>query len=156
MNGLIERHDWKIWTALSVFYAAYCAADILLGGQTYAGLEAVLFTGVTGMTWEQLQAADPAAARLVDSLVRSSGAQMLVSGLLSLAISIFGLRQGQRWAWWTMWLWPFWLLSVILIGLLTEKVPGAGVPLPMIAAIIALVITVPTLALTYRKFNPTP
>jgi hypothetical protein len=50
--------------------------------------ETTLFSGITGTTWDELKTADPAAARVIDSLVRSGGAHLLFVGLLSLAISL--------------------------------------------------------------------
>jgi hypothetical protein len=156
MTSFLERHDWKIWAGLGVLYAVYGLVDVLLGGRTFAWPEEVLFYGATGMTWDQLQATDPLGARFIDSQARSGGTVMVVVGLLSVAIAVFGLRQGQRWAWWTMWIWPLWLMSVVLMGFAPDRMPGAGVPLPVIAAIIFLVVTVATLTLTYRKYNPGP
>jgi hypothetical protein len=127
--------------------------DIQNGGATYETGEAVLFAGITGMTWDELKAADPAAARFIDGQVRLGGAELLLIGLLSLAITVFGLRRGQRWAWVTMWLWPAWLVLLMIMLLLTEKVPGAGIPVPVISGTIFLIITVATLAMSYRKYN---
>lgn len=154
-GNLIERNDWKVWAVLSVIFVLFGAGDIQMGGLTYAGGEAVLFSGITGTTWDELKAADPAAARLIDSLVRSGGTHLLFIGLLSLTVSLFGLRRGQRWAWLTMWLWPLYLVLVVTTLALTEKVPGAGVPVPVISGTIFLIITVGTLALSYRKYSAT-
>jgi hypothetical protein len=35
-----------------------------------------------------------------------------------------------------------------------DKVPGAGVPVPVISGTVLLVVTVPTLLLTYRTYHP--
>jgi len=152
-GNLIERNDWKVWVVLSVIFVLFGAGDLQMGGSAYADGETVLFSGITGRSWDEFQAADPGAARLIDSMVRSGGAHLLFIGLLSLAISIFGLRRGQRWAWVTMWLWPLYLLLAVAMLAVTEKVPGAGVPVPMISGTIFLIITVGTLALSYRKYR---
>jgi hypothetical protein len=152
-QGIIERNDWKVWAGISVIVVLFGVGDIPTGGATFEMGEAVTFAGITGMTWDELEAADPAAARFIDGQVRLGGAQLLLIGLLSLAITVFGLRRGQRWAWATMWLWPLWLTLVLIMLLLTERVPGAGVPVPMISGTIFLIITVATLALSYRKYN---
>jgi hypothetical protein len=151
----IERNDWKVWAGISLIVVLFGVGDIQIGGATFEVGETVMFEGVTGMTWGELMAADPAAARFIDGQVRGGGAQLLLIGLLTLAITMFGLRRGQRWAWLTMWLWPAWLALVLIMLLLTEKVPGAGVPVPMISGTIFLVITVATLILSYRKYNAT-
>jgi hypothetical protein len=152
-GNLIERHDWKVFAGLSLIVVLFGAGDIQMAGSTYADGEAVFFSGITGTTWGELKTADPAAARLIDSLVRSGGAHLLFIGLMSLAVSLFGLRRGQRWAWLTMWLWPLYLLLGVTTLALTEKVPGAGVPVPMISGTIFLIITVGTLVLSRRKYS---
>ena len=152
---LLERHDWKVWVFLSVIIALFGVGDIQIGGETYAGGEAVAFSGITGMTWDQLKSSDPAAARLIDSQVRSGGALLLMVGLLSLAVAINGLRRGERWAWLTMWLWPAWLVLLLVQLMFTERVPGAGIPVPAISGSIFLVVTLGLLALSYRKYRAT-
>jgi hypothetical protein len=150
----IERNDWKVWAGISLIIILFGVGDIQIGGATYEVGERVMFEGITGMTWGELKAADPAAARFIDGQVRLGGAYLLLIGLLTLAITIFGLRRSQRWAWLTMWLWPAWLALVLIMILLTEKVPGAGIPVPMISGTVFLIITVATLILSYRKYNP--
>ena len=152
---LLERHDWKVWVFLSVIIALFGVGDIQIGGETYAGGEAVAFSGITGMTWDQLKSSDPAAARLIDSQVRSGGALLLFVGLLSLAVAIYGLRRGERWAWLTMWLWPAWLVLLLVQLMFTERVLGAGIPVPAISGSIFLVVTLGLLALSYRKYRAT-
>lgn len=152
----LERHDWKVWVFLSMIVAFFGIGDIQMGGETYAGGEAVAFHGITGMTWDQLKTADPAAARLIDSQVRSVGALLLFIGLLSLAIALHGLRRGERWAWVTMWLWPGWLVLLLVQLMLTERVPGAGIPVPAISGTIFLVLTLGLLTLSYRKYRSAP
>jgi hypothetical protein len=50
-------------------------------------------------------------------------------------------------------LWPAWLVLLMIMLLLTEKVPGAGIRAPVISGTIFLIITVATLAMSYRKYN---
>jgi hypothetical protein len=154
-GNLIERHDWKVWAVLSAIVILFGLGDMGSGGTTFTEGESALFFGITGTTWQELKSADPAAARFIDSQVRTGGRHLLLIGLLSLAITVFGLRRAQRWAWLTMWVWPLWLLLTVISLVLTKKVPGAGVPVPIISGTIFLVITVATLALSYRKYTTT-
>lgn len=149
----IERNDWTIWAATAVIIVLFGVGDIQMGGSTFAGGEAVLFSGITGMTWDEFRAADPAGARFIDSQVRIGGVELLLVGALTLAIAIYGLRRGQRWAWLTMWLWPAWLVLGLLMVLVPERVPGAGVPVPAISGSIFLVILVVTLVFSYPKYR---
>jgi hypothetical protein len=153
--NILERYDWVVWAILALLGVSMGVSDMLTGGRTYASGEAVLFEGITGMTWDQLQVAEPGAARFIDFQVRSGGGWILFSGLLTITIAVLGLRRGQRWAWLLMWLVVPLSIGLTLIVLLsTEKVPGAGVPGPLIGQTIFLVITVGLLLLTYRKYNP--
>lgn len=153
--NIVERHDWVVWVVLGVIGVMFGVADMLIGGPTLAGGEAVLFEGITGMTWDELQAAEPGAARFIDYQVRSAGASILLSSLLTITIAVLALRRGQRWAWLTMWVVaPVSVVLSLVVLLSTEKVAGAGVPAPLISQTIFLIITVGLLLLTYRKYNP--
>jgi ATP/ADP translocase len=144
-----------VWVILSLIGVMFGVSDMLTGGPTFASGEAVLFEGITGMTWDKLQLAEPGAARFVDYQVRSAGGTILLGGLLTITITVLGLRRGQRWAWLTMWLvGPLSIVLSLIVLLSTEKVPGAGVPVPLIGQTIILIITVGLLLLTYRKYNP--
>lgn len=153
--NIVERYDWVVWVVLALLGVMMGVSDMLTGGPTYASGEAALFEGITGMTWDQLQVAEPGAARFIDYQVRSAGGSILFSGLLTIAIAVLGLRRGQRWAWLTMWmLGPLSIVLSLIVLLSTEKVPGAGVPAPLIGQTIFLIIAVGLLLLTYRKYNP--
>jgi hypothetical protein len=153
--NIVERYDWVVWVVLSVFGVMLGVSDMLTGGPTFASGEAVLFEGITGMTWDELQAAEPGAARFIDYQVRSTGGWIVFSGLLTIAIAVLGLRRGQRWAWLTMWLLgPLSLVLSLIVLSSTQRDPGAGVPVPLTGQVIFLIITVGLLLLTYRKYNP--
>jgi hypothetical protein len=153
--NVVERYDWVVWVILSLIGVMFGVSDMLTGGPTFASGEAVLFEGITRMTWDKLQLAEPGAARFVDYQVRSAGGTILLGGLLTITITVLGLRRGQRWAWLTMWLvGPLSIVLSLIVLLSTEKVPGAGVPAPLIGQTIFLIIAVGLLLLTYRKYNP--
>jgi hypothetical protein len=147
-----ERNAWAIFTGLSLVIVAFGLGDIVSGGSAYESGEAVLFDSLTGTTWSALRADDPGAANLIDYLVRAGGAELLVIGLLSLAICLTGLRRGERWAWLAMWVWPLWVALVIPLLLGAARTPGAGVPVPIISGSIVFVITVATLLLSSRRY----
>jgi hypothetical protein len=154
-RNIVERYDWVVWVVVASLGVMMGVYDMLTGGPTYASGEAVLFEGITGMTWDQLQAAEPGAARLIDYQVRSAGGWIVFSGLLTIGIAVLGLRRGQRWAWLMMWLvGPLSIALSLSVLLSTEKVPGAGVPTPLIGQTIFLIIATGLLLLTYRKYNP--
>lgn len=147
-----ERHAWKVFLGISLIIALFGLGDILIGGSSFATGEAPTVQGITGMTWEELQTASPQAANLIDYLVRSGGAHLLVIGILSSLVSLTAFRQGERWAWYAMWIWPLWIVLVDPLLLNAYKLPGPSIPPPLISGPILFVLSVLTLGLSYRKF----
>lgn len=150
-----ERHAWKVLLFFSVFMALIGLPDLLAGSSFYREGDVLLLQGITGMTWEQLEATSPnAALTMIDFKVRMGGLQYLFLGLFGMAIMLTGFRRGERWAWYTMWLFPFFLASHSLVILRAYKHPDAGTPEPLVSGSVMFVVTAPTLALSYRKFFP--
>lgn len=147
-----ERHAWKIFFALSVIVVLFGLGDLVSGGSTYQSGEVVLFTSITGTTWDELRVSSPRIANMIDQQVRSGGAGLLVVGLLSGAICLNPLRRGERWAWLTMWVWPAWAGLAVLVILTADRSAGSGIPVPVISGSVFFVLSVVTLALSYRKY----
>lgn len=153
-ESFFERHAWKVLLFFSVFMALIGLPDLLIGGSFYqVGDEALLY-GITSMTWEQLEAASPNAAAMIDFKVRMGGLQYLFLGLFSMAITLTGFRRGERWAWYTMWLFPLFFVAHSLVIRNAYKHPEVGTPEPLVSGLAVLAITALTLALSYRKFFP--
>jgi hypothetical protein len=147
-----ERHAWKVLLFFAVWMALIGVPDILVGGSFYQEAEGTSLGAITGMTWEQLEAASPNATAMIDFKMRLGGVQFLFLGLFSMAIVLTGFRRGERWAWYTMWLDPLFLGLHSLVILSAYKYPEAGIPVPLVSGPVVLVITALTLALSYRKF----
>ena len=109
------RNAWKVFTVLGVIVVLFGAGDIASGGTSLQSGEAVLFRSMTGTTWDELRAANPGAAKLIDYLWRAEGAALILVGLLTVAISLTALRRGDRWAWYAMWVFPLWIALVYLV-----------------------------------------
>lgn len=149
-----ERHAWKVFLGLSLVIGLFGVGDMIAGGSTFQSGEAVTMQGITGMSWEELQAVSPRVANFIDLQVRTGGAHLIIIALLSITVCLTGLRRGGRWAWYAMWAWPLWMVLVVPVFLNVEKVPGSGTPVPAISGSFFFVLTVLTLALSYRKFFP--
>ena len=147
----IARRAWVVWAGISVLFLLFGLDDLRQGGASYAGGERVLFEGISGTTWDALQASQPTVANVIDTLVRMSGIDLAILGLLSLTIALTGVRRRERWAWRAMWALPLWLVAQLAVLTLADKVPGAGVPVPVMSGTFLLVVTVATLLLTYRR-----
>jgi len=147
-----ERHAWKVFAVLGVIVSLFGAGDIGSGGTSFQSGEAVLFSSMTGTTWDELRAANPGAAKLIDYLWRAEGAALVVVGLLTAAISLTALRRGDRWAWYAMWVFPLWIALVYLVFWISQPDLRSGIPVPLISGAAFLVITVATLVLSYGQY----
>jgi len=153
-ESFFERHAWKVLLFFGLFMALIGLPDLLTGGSYYEGAGASMLQAITGITWEQLEAISPNAAAMIDFKVRMGGVQYIFLGLFSMAITLTGFRRGERWAWYTMWLFPLFFALHSLVILRAYQHPEAGTPEPVLSGLAILAITTLTLALSYRKFFP--
>ena len=147
-----ERNGWTIFTGISLVTVLFGLGDMISGGSTFAFGETVMFNRLTGTTWDALQAADPGAANLIDYQVRASGVWLLLIGILSLGICVTALRQGERWAWYAMWVWPLGVAVIVAVLWSAMQGPGDGIPIPIISGSITIVISLATLGLSARRY----
>lgn len=147
-----DRFAWVVFAVLGVIVVLFGAGDINSGGTSLQSGEAVLFSSMTGTTWDELRVANPGAAKLIDYLWRAEGAALVLVGLLTVAISLSALRRGERWAWYAMWVFPLWVALVYLVFWIAQPDLHSGIPIPLISGAVFLVITVATLALSSRRY----
>lgn len=107
------------------------------------GAEAVRPT--TGVGWDQVVRADPTAMTLLRGVSRTTGLAFLGFGVMVIVVAVAPYRRGQRWAWFTLWVVP-----VFMIGLLLHELEGDYVHMPAML----LVLSLAGLALPYRVFFP--
>jgi hypothetical protein len=150
--SFFERHVWKVFAAVGVIVALFGVGDVASGGASFESGEGVLFGSMTGTTWDELRAADPGAAKMIDYLWRAEGAALVAVGMLALAISLTALRHGDRWAWYAMWVFPLWIALIYLVFWIVQPDLRTGIPVPMISGAVFLVVTVATLGLSYRTY----
>lgn len=145
-----ERHAWIVLFAVGIIFALFGAGDMVSG--VFA--DPAIAEGITGMTPEELQAADPATFGLLNVQVRTAGAGLMVMGLLAAAIAAKAFRAEERWAWYALWTLP--LLNVLIFVFMYVSVDfETGVlPPPLLSAPIFLAITVVDLLLPIRRFFP--
>jgi hypothetical protein len=58
------------------------------------------------VSWAELSSAFPTVADQFSGAQEASLVATLALGLISLSVTYFALRDGQRWAWFTLWLLP--------------------------------------------------
>ncbi len=150
-QSFFQRHAWKGLVAVSAITGLFGGTDIIGGASNLQNGETVLMHSLTGMSWNELQAASPAAAHLIDWTFRANGAMLLILGGLEVAICLGALRQGQRWAWYALWAGPLWMSFTVISILTSITHPGYGTPVPVISGSILGVISAAVLALSYPR-----
>jgi lipoprotein signal peptidase len=137
-----QKYAWVILLALGILLVV----NILI----VAGVEdhALEFEKDTGVAWHVFTATYPgvAASYIQEQHLLYIGFASLA--LFALVITYFGFRQGDRWAWFAMWLLPFTLtLAALLLSQSRRPLIGAFYGVFAIVAVIGLVLPI-------RKFFP--
>jgi ATP/ADP translocase len=94
----VERHGWVLVGLLALVM-------LLFGLMAFFG-EPGRSTPITGSkccNGEQFSTVAPWAYQYSGELARYMATYMFGSGLLALALVVFGLRRGERWAWTVLW-----------------------------------------------------
>jgi hypothetical protein len=123
--------------------------------QSISGTFLLLFSGAevfesdTGVAWTELLNVFPSVAEQYSMAQQSSLVTSLAVGLFSLAVTYFAFRDGQRWAWYTMWLLPASMIPGTVLLAQTENQAGIAI---LGGAFIALAAA--GLLISYRKFYP--
>lgn len=89
------------------------------------------------------------------SLFREDSLNELLIGIFGVAIAVYGLRRGERWAWFAMLLWPVWLIAQSWRAFESTVVTGESNStlsslLDLAAGFVLLPLIVIALTLSYR------
>ena len=137
-----QRYAWVILFLLGIL--------LVVNIVVVAGIEdhSHEFKEDTGIAWNEFAAAYPGVANAYVLNQRLLYVGFTSLALFALVITYFAFRQGQRWAWFAMWLFAVALaLTAILFN--PSKRPDPGVVYAAFAAV-----TVIGLLLPIRKFFP--
>ena len=137
---------------VSLIVGFFGVGDMLSGASDLQNGETILMHSVTDMSGNELQAANPNAAHLIDMKFRVDGAALFTIALLSTAICLTGFRRGQRWAWYALWALPAWMALTVFFVFTAVKQPSYGTPVPVISGSVLFAMCAICLALSYRKF----
>ncbi len=143
-----ERHAWIIFLVLSVLLGLAGVGHLTEEGISNPAIA----KSITGETWEELRAASPTHANLVNLFARREGADFIVIALLSMAVSLTGFRRGERWAWYALWVGPLRSALTLVLFFTAGRQPGSPVLSAMISPLIGFVVSILALALSYGKF----
>lgn len=140
----LQRYAWWWFALLATVIVVVGLAELASGAPivTIDNVEAL-----TGMTNVELAAKTSEAYPLIEFNVRVEGLHLIWIGALMGAIVGYGFRQNRRWAWWTMWSWPIYTVSLLVLNLIVKTAPGqapaaqafTGAFVGMLSAVILLV-----------------
>ena len=107
----------------------------------------VQFEGNTGVAWEELSRAYPTVAAEFAMIRFANLLANLAMGLFSLAVLYFPFREGQRWAWFAMWMLPAYLALVAI-----SRAQNGNDPALVLMAGLLILISVAGLVISYPSF----
>jgi hypothetical protein len=101
---------------------------------------------LTGVSWQTIQTQSPSAAKLTSYFVGQFGIQETFLALLTIGLAVTGMRSGQRWAWYLLWIPP---IAFLAYAATNFSIGGTTWTLAAVDALIAFV----GLLLPIRKFT---
>ena len=107
---------------------------------------------ITSMSWNELLTTSPKVANLIDLKFRTEGASFTAIAFLTLIICLTGFRRGERWAWYTLRVFPLWMAKTVFFFFRVDKEPSYGTPVPIISGSFLFVVTMLMIVLSSRKF----
>lgn len=94
-----QNFGWVLVFAVALLQTVSAAMLLLFSGSD-------TFESDTGVSWAELTRAFPTVADQFSMAQQASLVATLALGLVSLAVIYFAMRDGQRWAWFTLWILP--------------------------------------------------
>jgi hypothetical protein len=145
----LERNaDWAL-LALGVTTVVFGFGYLAGGAQVADAPDYAL--SVTGVTNGQLAAQSGEAYRLIQDQTRVYGIALVVIGVLSAAIVLYGFRRNQRWAWWVLWSLPAYIASQAFLHII-DTVPGQTPPGPALTSLIVSALVAGLLIVSAPRF----
>jgi hypothetical protein len=138
----VQRNAWLILFVVALFLAASSAFLAV------SGVDATEFEASTGTEWAAFSASNPGVADYMLRLLRLAGVVFLGLNALVALVVYSGFRQGEKWTWYALWMYPVTLALVAAVAFANNSTAIGSYYAAL--ALIALV----GLILPFRKFFP--
>jgi hypothetical protein len=148
VHRLLRNTDWAL-LALGVITVVVGFGYLVGGAQVADAPDYAL--SVTGMTSDQLAVQGGEAYRLIQDQARTYGIALMVIGVLSAAIVLYGFRRDQKWAWWVVWSLPAYIASEALVHIV-DTIPGEPPPGPAFTSLIVSALVAGLLIVSAPRF----
>ena len=145
MERVNEKYGWLMFLALGLLWLVVGLYQIFLPRELL-GDDILL---VLNLPLSDLEVSSPAAMDFVFWLYGSLGLLKVSWSLFVLAITLTGFRNGEKWAWYTLWLVPILLVTTGLFNTVY-----IGDVYQMLQWVPILSLTLVALFLPFRKFFP--
>jgi energy-converting hydrogenase Eha subunit A len=149
----VQQYVWW-WFALLATLIAVVGVVELASGAPIVTLDTV--QALTGMTNLELAAKSSEAYQLIEFNVRVEGVHLIWVGALMGAIVGCGLRQDRRWAWWTMWSFPIYTVSLLVLNIIVKTAPGQSPAAQAFTGAIVGVLSAVILLVSAPRLFPRP
>lgn len=146
----MHRNAWIVFIVVAVVFVIFGIGDVIRGTDA----DPAIAESIAGEPWEEVQSTSPKLANLIDLMVRSQGFTIAILSILSIAITLYAFRPGERWAWYALWIWPIWNVAIFLSFFTADRQSDFAAPPPMLSAPVFFTITFLALVLSYRRFFP--
>ena len=146
----LRRNAWILLALVALIFVRFGIGDLINGGDA----DPAIAESLIGIEWETLKSTSPDIARYINASSRILGMTLLATSILTLAIILTAFRRGKPWAWYVLWIWPLWFVTVFALIFTAERKPDFPPPPPMVTAPILFLITSVGLLLSYRNFFP--
>jgi hypothetical protein len=148
-GSFLVRTAWRWLFAPVLIVVVFGVGDIILGTDA----DPAIVEGLTGVTFEEIEAVSSEAATVIDLQARSIGYLLIWIGTALGTILLFGFRRWHRWAWFAMWILPLWAITVSINMFLVDRPEGATIPPPMVSGLVFFAYAAFWLAASYKGFT---